>query len=212
MENQYPIIIEGALCGFVTVTVHGGLTEFRAECRMLPGIVRLSVYGGGREGYLGVLMPSGDGKLRLKKSLSRMDMRDFPKPIDHAGVAGEKPGETEAKEAAAGAFSPDKEEKPVPEPEPEPPAPEEECEREPEECEPKPEECEAKPVDCEPEPDSLYWYASPDGALVCFDGERNRIALPLGDERVPKEPKGTRKWIEGRDYMVYITKDGRIVG
>lgn len=123
MENKYPIIIAGALCGFVTVTVRGALTEFQAECRMMPGILRLSVYGEGREGYLGVLIPSGDGKMRLKKTLSRTAMRDFPGMIDHAGAAGEAMED----EPAAEAFSPGREEKPAPKPEPEAPVPEPEA-------------------------------------------------------------------------------------
>lgn len=210
MENQYPIMIAGVLCGFVTVTARGQLTEFEAECRMQPGILRLSVYGEGREGYLGVLMPSEDGKLRLKKSLSRTAMRDFPGSIDHAGAA----GETQEDKAAAKTFSPDKEEKPVQNPEPEvsAPGPEEECETEKNECEAEPGELPPGLEGRGIEPGSLYWYSSPDGALVCFDGERSLIALPPGDERVPKEPKGVRKQIEGREYMVYITKNGRIVG
>ena len=69
------------------------------------------------------------------------------------------------------------------------------------------------PEECETPPDieDVYWYASPDGALVCFDGEQNLIALPLGDERVPAHVRGWPKTIEGREYVVYRTKDGRIV-
>ncbi|MGN1001232.1 MAG: hypothetical protein ACI4PC_00550 [Oscillospiraceae bacterium] len=204
MEKQYPIIIEGALCGTVTVTARGALTEFRAQCLMRPGILRLSVYGGGREGYLGVLMPAEDGKLRLQKSLSRTAMRDFPREIDHAGPAGEKWEEPAEETEAAETFAPNKEEKPTPPPEPAPPAPEPPAQEERE-----PEEGNKEPASCQEE---LYWYSSPDGALVCFDGERSRIALPLGDERIPAEPPGVQKHIEGRDYMVYITKNGRIVG
>lgn len=173
MEGKYPIIIDGALCGFLKVEERGALTEFRAECGMLPGIVRLSVYGGGREGYLGVLMPDSDGRLRLKKSFSRTAMRDFPRDIDHAGVAGEKWEDSPAVAKAA------------------------------------PEKYDEKAKACE---DELYWYSSPDGALVCFDGEHSLIALPLGDERIQAEPKGALKQIEGNEYMVYITKDGRVVG
>ena len=59
--------------------------------------------------------------------------------------------------------------------------------------------------------EDLYWYASPDGALVCFDGTENLIALPLGDARIPGGGGGWRKRIEGRDYIVYRTKDGRLL-
>ena len=68
-------------------------------------------------------------------------------------------------------------------------------------------EPEGSPGDME----DLCWYASPDGALVCFDGVHSLIALPLKDERVPKNIPGQPRQIEGRDYLVYMTKNGRIV-
>ena len=62
-----------------------------------------------------------------------------------------------------------------------------------------------------PELEDVYWYASPDGALVCFDGEHNLIALPAGDARIPDGPGGWPKTIEGKNYVVYRTKDGRLI-
>ena len=59
--------------------------------------------------------------------------------------------------------------------------------------------------------EDLCWYASPDGALVCFDGVHSLIALPLKDERVPQNIPGQPRQIEGRDYLVYETKNGRII-
>ena len=70
-----------------------------------------------------------------------------------------------------------------------------------------PSEPEGSPGDME----NLCWYASPDGALVCFDGVHSLIALPLKDERVPQNIPGQPRQIEGRDYLVYMTKNGRIV-
>ena len=78
----------------------------------------------------------------------------------------------------------------------------------------------AQPEAAEPEPpeapepesaDELFWYSSPDGALVCFDGTHSLIALPVGDERIPEGFGGQRRTVEGREYLVYITKNGRIV-
>ena len=57
----------------------------------------------------------------------------------------------------------------------------------------------------------LLWYSSPDGALVCFDGTRSLIALPVGDERILEGYEGHRRYVEGKEYIVYITKNGRIV-
>ena len=58
--------------------------------------------------------------------------------------------------------------------------------------------------------DGLYWYSSPDGALVCFDGAQNLIALPPSDARNPGRG-GVLRRVEGRDYLVYRTKNGRLV-
>lgn len=170
MEGTYPLMIDGKLMGKLTVTPKGAGTEFSVSCRMLPGIVRISVYGGGREGYLGVLAPE-EGELRLRRCLSRSDLRTFPTEFSHAGRAGEQePASEEAPEPKAA-------ETPAPQPESEP---------------------------------ELHWYASPDGALVCFDGTQNLLALPVGDERIPGSG-GVRRTVEGRDYMVFRTRNGRLV-
>ena len=47
---EYPIIIDGAVCGAVEVEKHGARTVVTAKCRMREGLVRLSLYGGGGEG------------------------------------------------------------------------------------------------------------------------------------------------------------------
>ena len=190
--ETYPIMIDETLAGKLTVDRQGARTVFDAECRMLPGLIRLSVYGGGKEGYLGVLAPE-DGKLRLRKALSRTQMRAFPEEIESAERAGLD------RTAPPAAAEPEPEPAAEPEPEPEPAA---EPEPEPE---PEPEEPAA------PALEGLSWYSSPDGALVCFDGTRSLIALPLGDARIPKEIPGEQRTVEGREYLVYRTRDGRIV-
>ena len=86
-EGKLPIIIDGELCGAVEVSRRGGMTVFSARCRMLDGLLRLSVYGSGGEGYLGVMAPAG-GELRLERSLSRTAMRGFPEQADFASRAG----------------------------------------------------------------------------------------------------------------------------
>ena len=196
--ETYPIMIDETLAGKLTVDRQGARTVFDAECRMLPGLIRLSVYGGGKEGYLGVLAPE-DGKLRLRKALSRSQMRAFPEEIESAERAGIERAAPPAVEA---------ETEPEPEPEPEPEA---EPEPGPEpELEPGPEAEPEEPA--APELSGLSWYSSPDGALVCFDGVRSLIALPLGDARIPEGiPPGEQRTVEGREYLVYRTRDGRIV-
>lgn len=177
MEGKYDITKDGEKLGTLTVVRQGGYTVFRADCGMMPGIFRLSVYGQGREGYLGVLMPE-QGRMRLEKKLSSYAMRGFPGEIEFAGPAGgmEIPREAE----------PEKEE-PLPQ--------DEECV----EQESAAQECVAQ--------DGPFWYASADGALVSADSGREMVALPPDDARVPANIPGERRIIEGKEYLVYITKE-----
>lgn len=198
--ETYPLILDGQTAGEVCVFREGGWTVFEAKCAAMEGVVRISVYGGGREGYLGVLAPDGEG-LSLRRRLSRSALADFPAQIEYAARAGlpcEAPPEPEPPEPEA----------PQPEPEEAQPAPPEPLE--PEAPQPAP----TDPPQTEQTPPGLedvYWYASPDGALVCFDGEHNLIALPVGDARIPDGPGGWPKTVEGRDYIVYRTRDGRLL-
>ena len=82
---------------------------------MQAGIVRISVYGEYKEGYLGVMAPEGEG-LALRRRLSRSELRAFPAQIEYAARAGEPVGRDAH-------IAPPVE--PPPEPEPEtPPKPE----------------------------------------------------------------------------------------
>lgn len=237
MEGTYPVLIDGVLAGRLTVSRQGALTAFDVRCRAVPGIVRLSVYGGGCEGYLGVLAPEEDG-LGLHKTFSRNALRGFPQSIESVEPAGmaaerlpiapqdaveERSAPQEVPEAECGAN----------------------CEKADCCCVCLPDKCEGTEMrqdgplpDCAagcgflcgdaredeasgapvcPEADAgeddLFWYASPDGALVCFDGTRSLIALPLGDERIPASDafSGVLRNVEGREYMVFRTKNGKLV-
>ena len=190
MEGIYPLLLDGERAGELTVSVQGAWTLFAVRCAPRPGIVRVSVYGAGREGYLGVLTPEGDA-LTLRRRLSRSALRGFPETIEYAGAAGR------LQNAA-----------------PDPAPPPEECvdstsqpSEDPARCaDPAPPPAEKAP----PDPEALSWYASPDGALVCFDGTENLLALPLGDARIPAGG-GQKRTVEGREYMVFRTRDGRII-
>lgn len=180
MLGSYPIIIKGENCGELTVSKEGAYTRFVADCVSFGGVIRLSVYGGGVEGYLGVPMPV-NGRLHLDKRLSPTTMRSFPKNIERCSLAGEKPEH-------------------VPEPE----LQEEEeatcdekiiCEKE-EKTQPE-----------EKKDETTCWYATTDGALVSREGERELVALPPEDERVPRDIPGQPRIIEGKEYLVYITKE-----
>ena len=112
MEGKYPLLIDGRESGELRVTRRGALTLFEAEAEDGGGILRLSVYGGGREGYLGVMSPSGEGRIALRRQLSRAALRDFPEQIEYAAPAGAAPAVTEPE--------PGPEPESAPEPEPGP--------------------------------------------------------------------------------------------
>lgn len=101
----------GREIGSLRAHERGAMTVFEAEAADPGGVLRLSVYGGGREGYLGVMSPAGDGRVALRRSLSRAALRGFPERIEYAAPSGE----------AAPAPKPEKPApEPVSEPEPEP--------------------------------------------------------------------------------------------
>lgn len=112
MEGKYPLLIDGRESGELRVTRRGALTLFEAEAEDGGGILRLSVYGGGREGYLGVMSPSGEGRVALRRQLSRAALRGFPEQIEYAAPAGAAPAVTEPE--------PGPEPESAPEPEPGP--------------------------------------------------------------------------------------------
>ena len=186
MEGTYPLLLDGTQAGEVRVSVQGGWTVFEASCAAQPGVVRISVYGAGREGYLGVLAPDGEA-LTLRRRLSRSELRSFPTEIEYAARAG-KPlkskSEHEPELQPVGRADPG-----APPAEPETP--------------PESEEQNAAP----PEADAdLYWYATTDGALVAFDGEQNLLALPSEDARIPADGCGEPRTIGGWDYVVFRKK------
>jgi len=84
----YPIILDGETVGEITITREGVFWSFDAKCEMRDEIVRLSVYGDGKEGYLGIMEPFGE-VLRLTKKFSRNALNEFPTSISHAGEKGE---------------------------------------------------------------------------------------------------------------------------
>lgn len=127
--GTYPIFIDGAQTGEVRVSRDGLFWLFDARCDEREELVRLSVFGGGEEGYLGLLSPE-DGALRLKKRLSSAAVGAFPQRIEYAAPRG----------------------CPLPEPEPEAIAVEEESAPPPEDSIPPPNDIVSPP--CEEFPDN----------------------------------------------------------
>ena len=87
MSETYPIHIDGEKKGLLTVTEEGLCRVFRGRCEDPGRLVRLSVYGEGKEGYLGVMEPE-NGALTLCRKLSRGAMASFPERIEYAAEAG----------------------------------------------------------------------------------------------------------------------------
>ena len=195
MEGTYPLLLDGVRAGELTVTAEGGWTVFDVRCEGASGLVRVSVYGAGREGYLGVLAPDGEA-MTLRRRLSRSALRDFPPEIEYAGRAAETQTPPEPEEETAGCDAHI--------------APPEETTETPSEVPPCAPEPEHGQTETPPDETDLYWYATTDGALVSFDGTKNRIALPVGDARIPAGGGGQAETIEGRDYVVFRTKNGQL--
>ena len=107
---DYPLIIRGEEQGRLSVEQHGLFTVFEGRCEAQEGLLRLSVYGGGREGYLGLMQPRSGG-LYLKRKFSRSQMAGFPESIEYAAEA---IGLTEEKSPTAKS-SPSEIERPSPE-------------------------------------------------------------------------------------------------
>lgn len=86
--DSYPITIDGQERGRLRVYQRGLFTVFDADAEDTGVPVRLAVYGAGRWGALGVMVPDGKGRVRLTRSLSRAAMRGFPAKIDYAAPLG----------------------------------------------------------------------------------------------------------------------------
>lgn len=175
---EYPIIIDGAEAGTLNVTVEGLFTVFEANVQAREGLVRLSVYGGGQEGYLGVMQPWSGG-LYLRRRLSRRECAALPREIEYAGLAGaaDMVREEAAPEQTYDA-PPAAEEKPAEEVAPSPTAL------------PIPDDAEA-----------LLWFTRPDGTLTAFDGRGCIVAIPAKLRR--RAPGAVLRRIGGAVYMLF---------
>lgn len=104
--DRYPVLIGGDRRGELRVYTDGLFTVFEAEAEDTGSPLRLAVYGGGEEAVLGVMLPDGAGRVRIRRRLSRRAASGLPKKIEYAAPAGsEKPG-PERKAEPAGRSSP----------------------------------------------------------------------------------------------------------
>lgn len=97
-----PILIDGKERGALETRREGAYTLFEARCAFVPGVRRLWAYGAGVRACLGVMQPAG-GELRLRRKLSRADMRGFPDPIEYAGFSERARGASAPREEGNGA-------------------------------------------------------------------------------------------------------------
>lgn len=201
--ETYPIRIYGRETGTLQVCQEGMYTVFRAVSECSGEVIRLCVFGGGKSGYLGVMVPDGNGCATLTRRLSKSAMCNFPEVIEYAGM--EAPGAdvcTPCPELSC-PLPPQPEEPPRPEPDcPEPPTPP--VETPPEATEPDcPETCVKLPDVPQTAEDDILWYSCPDGTLTTFDGKRNLIALPADDVRTPRGAESTVRVIDGKEYIIF---------
>lgn len=191
---EYPIMIDGAAAGTLNVTTAGLFTVFEANVPGREGLLRLSVYGGGDEGYLGVMQPWSGG-LYLRRRLSRRECAALPQKIEYAAPAGAAAARTEvsAPDADAAQTAQD-----APETEPaQETAPENECAPEAEaSASPSPA---AVPIPDDAE--ELLWFTRPDGTLTAFDGHGCIIAIPAKLRR--RAPGAVLRRIGGTVYMLF---------
>ncbi len=88
LTGTYPIILDGEKTGEIKVSREGLFWSFEGKNKMCDELLRISVYGEGQEGYLGLMEPSGDEMVLVKK-FSRSALKAFPKTISYAGRRGE---------------------------------------------------------------------------------------------------------------------------
>jgi len=186
MSEKIPIRLDGAVKGTLTVSREGLITLFEARCEDPGRLVRLSVYGGGKEGYLGVMSPDR-GTLQLTRRISRAGMTGFPVQIEYAAEAGQAalPPETEPTEAPPAKT-------PVP-----PPRrnyatiPHVNARR-----------CPRQEVSGQEE-QGLLWYPTGDGSLYTVWQGRAYQAIPMAPYGLSVRQMIEKRTIQGVEYAVY---------
>ena len=90
MADTWPLILDGVECGTVTAQRSGAYTVFTARALYSGPLKRISLYGGGTEGSLGVLAPDGD-EVTLTRRLTRSQLASFPSAPEYAAESGGSP-------------------------------------------------------------------------------------------------------------------------
>lgn len=196
---EYPLMINGVKRGAVRVTQEGLYTVFEAEAEgMEEAPVRLAVYGGGEEGYLGVMQPWSGGMF-LRRRISRTERAKIPLEIEYAAPAGETRGAVNAAEETAHkpehtesqstdlVHNSERESKIIP-------AAEAIAEN-------------GGKADGDGDAgtgksdEGLLWFSRPDGTLTAFDGKGSIIALPTSVNAAAE--RAVIREINGKRYMLF---------
>lgn len=193
MSETYPVLINGEKKGTLTVSREGLTTRFDAKCEDPGTLVRLSVYGGGREGYLGVMTPE-NGVLTLHRRLTRAALAAFPAEIEFAAEAGRKSAAPERRPES---------ERP-PEKRAETAAPVQTTPAQPvamQNTAPKPRE----------RAGDIVWRDAGDGSLYTVYKNQPYRAIPMAAWGLPTERMVEKRTIHGVEYAIFALKDGRIL-
>lgn len=186
----YPLIIDGVTAGKLTVTEEGLFTVFEATAPECGRLLRLSVYGGGKTGYLGVMQPWSEG-LYLRRRLSKNERRRLPESIEYAAPAGELGSAADGKETVS--------EKAASEENTELPA--QNIIGTENASNAAPDDIAGTAADTVSDEGELTWFARPDGTLTAFTGKHSVVALPAELRR--NAPGAVLKRINGRIYMLF---------
>ena len=199
---EYPLLIAGQKKGAVNVERDGLYTIFEAWTEENAELMRVWVYGGGKQGYLGVLQPWSGG-MYLKRRMSRSELREFPENIEYASNQDEHTGEDTE-------ITPERQEKIIrreyrPEPVKAPEQAPEQNRSEPQAAGESGSAAETAhitpPETANSDSESLLWFKRPDGSLTAFDGRGSLIALPA---ELREETEGTvMRYINGKEYMIF---------
>ena len=79
MELSIPILYANRPVGTLAIEQDGLYTVYTGACAV-PELrsLRLSVYGEDSEAYLGLMLPDGEGRLTLRKRLTRLERARLP--------------------------------------------------------------------------------------------------------------------------------------
>lgn len=89
------MILQGQTCGSVSFRREGAYMICEGKAQWSGEMLRIWLYGKGEPGYLGVLLPDGQGGGRLRKKFSLADYALLPNPMEYCGPEDRSAAETQ---------------------------------------------------------------------------------------------------------------------